>query len=122
MFVTISRVLLIREPWLSLILSGEKVWEMRKMNTKIRGFIGLSQPGSGVISGVANLTGVLPEHDEHSLALTQQYHRVPPGNEFSHYNRPWVLEQAQRLVKPISYEQKPGAVVWVKTPPRRVKV
>ncbi|MBD8246954.1 ASCH domain-containing protein [Xanthomonas campestris] len=39
--------LVIDEPWISLILSGQKTWEMRSRATSIRGRIALIKKGSG---------------------------------------------------------------------------
>lgn len=111
---TFNRVLLVREPWLSLILSGEKTWEMRKMKTHLRGYFGLSQPGSGVISGVASLIDVKEPLSASQLLDTFMYHHVPPGSQFSTYNIPWILSNAQRFTTPLPFMQPPGAVVWVK--------
>jgi hypothetical protein len=38
--------LVIDEPWISLIISGEKTWEMRSRNTVVRGRIALIRKGS----------------------------------------------------------------------------
>jgi len=46
-----DRALIIDEPWISKILSGEKTLEMRSRHTKIRGRIGLIRKGSGLIVG-----------------------------------------------------------------------
>lgn len=115
MLIVIDRVLLVREHWLSLILSGEKTWEMRRTNTTVRGWVGLSDPGSGLIKGVTCLDAVLPVQTPEQLVLNRDKHCVPPGSEFAHYNRPWVLSNQKKLTKPAHFVQKPGAVIWVRT-------
>ena len=42
-----DRNLMVKEPWISLLLSGEKVWELRRSSTKVRGRVGLTLSGSG---------------------------------------------------------------------------
>lgn len=114
--IIIDRVLLIREPWISLILSGRKTWEMRTRGTHIRGWVGLSKPGSKLITGVVNVVDCLQPLRREELASHFDKHQVPDGNEFSHYNVPWVLSGSKILIEPIAYHQPPGAVIWVKVP------
>jgi ASCH domain-containing protein len=47
--------LIIDEPWISLILQGEKIWEMRKTACHHRGRIALIRKGSGQVVGIAAL-------------------------------------------------------------------
>jgi hypothetical protein len=42
----VMRGLIIREPWISLILSGKKTWEMRSKSCPQRGVIALILKGS----------------------------------------------------------------------------
>jgi ASCH domain len=46
--------LIIDEPWISLIVSGEKTWEMRSRNTNVRGRIGLIRKGSKTVIRFGN--------------------------------------------------------------------
>ena len=50
--------LLIRTPWIDLILGGSKTWEIRGTRTSKRGRIGLIQSGTGAVIGVADLVDV----------------------------------------------------------------
>lgn len=43
------RALLIRHPWIDLILDGKKSWEIRGARTTIRGTVGLVASGSGTV-------------------------------------------------------------------------
>ena len=52
------RALLIREPFVSWILSGKKTWELRGSATKIRGRIALVASGSGTVVGTCDLVDV----------------------------------------------------------------
>jgi len=80
--------LIIRQPWIDLILSGEKVLEMRSKRTNIRGEIGLFQSGSGLILGTCNLTNCIGP-------------------------LPIQARDVQRFEEPIPYKHSRGAVVWV---------
>ena len=52
-------ILLIRQPWLEIILSSETTWEVRSMPTNIRHRILLAEPGTGVCSGRAIIYNVI---------------------------------------------------------------
>lgn len=56
----ITSALIIREPWIGLILDGRKTWEMRSHATTKRGVIGLIRQGSGLIVGTARIVDSLP--------------------------------------------------------------
>jgi len=47
--------LIIKSPWIELILEGKKTWEIRGSNTKIRGPVALIKSGSGKVFGEANV-------------------------------------------------------------------
>src|SRR5438876_7688725 len=49
------KALIIDEPWISMIVSGQKTWEMRSRNTQVRGRIGLIRKGSKTVIGLADL-------------------------------------------------------------------
>ncbi|MGL1404420.1 ASCH domain-containing protein [Vibrio parahaemolyticus] len=67
--IEVTRALIIRKPWIHLILAGLKTWEMRSTKTKIRGTIALIEQGTGLIVGLANLTDSL-EPLSHAELLT----------------------------------------------------
>ena len=47
--------LIIREPWIGMILAGRKTWEMRSRQTPYRGRIGLIRKGTGMVVGIAEI-------------------------------------------------------------------
>jgi hypothetical protein len=57
--MTILSGLVIDEPWVSMITSGEKTWEMRSGNTLAQGRIALIRKGWGTVLGMADLIGTL---------------------------------------------------------------
>ena len=111
--VQLSHGLLIREPWLSLILSGRKTWEIRGTNTTRRGRIGLIRSGSLTVVGYCDLTAVLGPLRLEELLVTEDKHRVDPAllgqtglpyrNTFA-----WVLENPGA----VRYTETLQAPVW----------
>jgi hypothetical protein len=111
------KALVIREPWIDLILDGKKTWELRTKPTSIRGRIALIRQGSGEIAGVANLVDVLPSLRPEDLADSIPFHGVPASRHqevaANNWLTPWVLVDAKRLAAPVSYTHPSGAVTWV---------
>ena len=54
-----SRGLIVRQPWASMIVTGEKSWEIRGANTQIRGVIGIIAAKTGLVIGIAHLMQVI---------------------------------------------------------------
>ena len=89
--------LIIKEPWISLILSGKKTWELRSRDTRVRGRIALIRKGSGTVLGSAELTGTLPKLARSDLIANVAKHRVPESDidaDFK-WSTAWVLERAR---------------------------
>lgn len=112
----ITKGLIIDEPWISRILKGEKVWEMRSTHTSHRGIFALIRKGSGLVVGVANLQRVSGPYDATGLADTVHNHCV--GSDI--FSQPdykwwyaWELSDVQRLQQLVPYVHKSGAVTWV---------
>lgn len=112
----ITKGLIIDEPWISKILNGEKVWEMRSNQATHRGSFALIRKGSGQVIGVANLSGVSGPYNVSSLVDTLGKHCVEPFI----FNQPdykwwyaWELSEVVRLSTPVRYIHKNGAVTWV---------
>ena len=113
------RGLVIDEPWISLIISGEKTWEMRSRDTVVRGRIALIRKGSKTVIGTADLVQTLPKLSPSELKASVENHRVPEseiGKDFKH-NTAWVLQRARPLREPIPYRHPAGAVIWVNLDP-----
>lgn len=111
------KALIIREPWISLILSGEKTWEMRSTNLRHRGLIGLIRQGSGLVVGVARVTDCLPALSREAYAANFVKHRIPPAEQAAAFDRgwrvPWVLSEVRALSSAVPYRHKSGAQSWV---------
>ncbi|MDX1607600.1 MAG: ASCH domain-containing protein [Candidatus Spechtbacterales bacterium] len=114
--------LIIDEPWISKILSGQKNWEIRTQTTHKRGEIGLIRKGSGLIVGSVEIVNVLELPRNISvLHDTFQNHNCW-AMDLINYGDPekplyaWVLKDANRFEDPIPYDHPRGAVIWVKVP------
>lgn len=108
----ITHGLIIDKPWIDMILMGEKTWEMRSRMTKIRGKIALIKKGSGKIYGVCDLYDCIT-CDSDVLDEAVSDHCVADSNLLKKWNVAWKLRNVEQI-KPIPYQHKQGAVIWVK--------
>jgi hypothetical protein len=110
------KAIVVREPYISLILRGEKTWEMRSTRTLHRGLVGLIRKGSGQVFGVANVVDSLPPLSSKNYAEYEPFHRVAAcdqaGAILSRWVYPWVLANVCRLARPVPYKHA-GGVAWV---------
>jgi hypothetical protein len=116
------KALVIDEPWMGLILSGKKTWEMRKRGCNIRGPIALIRKGSGQVVGVAQVVDSRPPiATKADFAAAERYHRIPPVRQAQAFTdgwaTPWVLADAKTLARPVHYSHPSGAVIWVNLAP-----
>ena len=116
------KALVIDEPWISLILRGEKTWEMRKGVCKLRGPIALIRKGSGQVVGTAEVRDCRPPlMTREAYAEAEPYHRIPPERQerafADGWRTPWVLGNARPLSRPVRYKHPSGAVIWVNLEP-----
>lgn len=75
--MNVAKGLVIREPWIDLILSGEKSWEMRSTRISFRGWIGMIRKGSGLVSGIARIEGIGHALSALEMMETFDKHRIP---------------------------------------------
>jgi hypothetical protein len=117
--------LIIKEPWIDLILTGEKVWEIRGSNTKIRGTIALIKSGSGSVVGLCDLKDVVGPLSLSKFRRSKSFHAIPSNqlkNGLPYQNTyAWILDNTIYLRKPVSYRHPRGAVIWVNLPNTVVK-
>lgn len=113
--LSLSKGLIIKKRWLDLILSGQKVWEIRGSNTKNKGHIALIESGSGCIIGKAELVSTRKlSFEEYQQAEHQ--HCIPAEmTETAPYKNiyAWELKGAVRFEEPVPYVHPQGAVIWV---------
>ncbi len=112
--------LIIREPWIGMILAGRKTWEMRSRQTPYRGRISLIRKGTGMVVGIAEIVDSLPPLDPATFRAARDRHGIPPEKDIEVLQAgwvcPWVLRGVRILQRPVSAGQKPGAVTWVTLP------
>ncbi len=105
-----------REPYATMIVRGEKEWEIRKKKTNIRGKVYIIS--NGHIIGSAKLVDVLGPFSAEELAEYKDKHKV--DYEFlKDYSQgkmlyAWVFKDAEEFEtkKPIKIPK--GAQVWVR--------
>ena len=117
----VTKGLVIADPWIGHILSGEKSWEMRSTGTSLRGWFGLIRKGSGTVVGVAKLVGIGDRLSRDQMISNIDKHRIPEqiirSGAVAKWNVPWFLTAVQALRTPVPYRYKFGAVMWVEFDP-----
>lgn len=110
------RGLIVKEPYATMIVRGEKKWEIRKTKTKIRGQVYIIL--NGHIIGVANLVDVLGPFDVDELLKYSEKHKIDEEylKKYSNGKKlyAWVFEDPKEFKKKIKLEIPKGAQVWVK--------
>lgn len=113
----ITKALIIADPWIGYLLDGSKTWEMRSSGASHRGWFGLIRRGTGAIYGIARLEDVGEPLSPEQMVAAHQHHRIPEAmirsGEVAKWNVPWKLAEIRRLVRPVAYSHKSGAVTWV---------
>lgn len=115
----ITDALIIDEPWISKILRGEKIWELRSTHCHKRGWVGLIRKGSGLVVGVARVVDSVGPLSESELAAAEQLHHVSAAALMAmpKYRFAWVLNGARVLGSPVPYQHPFGAVKWIRLAP-----
>jgi len=120
-----QRGLLIRDPYLSDILQGQKHWELRSFATRIRGPIGLIKSTTGRVFGECVLRECIGPLDievllhsseigPHDSREIQESGKLPYKNEAGESSTyAWVFEDVQAYPEPIPYRHPSGAVTFV---------
>jgi len=109
----LERALIVRKPWIDLILSGQKTWEMRSRPTNVRGEIGLIEAGSGLVVGSVNVVdSAMFRLTKHGFYETLDKHRLCNYDD-TKWKYWWELKNPKHFEMPIPYQHPRGAVVWV---------
>jgi len=113
----ITKALIVDQPWIDLILSGAKTWEMRGTGASHRGWFGLIRKGSGLVVGVARLTGSGQPLSTEEMVASMHRHHIPEhmirSGAVAKWTTPWHLADARPLPRPVPYRHPYGAVTWV---------
>jgi hypothetical protein len=115
--IQLDRLLVVAEPWASLLVDGDKTWELRTTSTKVRGPIGIAAKGTGTIIGAVHLVDVHGPFTRDEIAPYEHLHRVPASST-STYSGPkglyaWEVTGTVRFETPVAYRHPHGAVIWV---------
>lgn len=112
-----QRGLLIRSPWIYMIMDGHKDWEIRGTKTSIRGPVALIQSKTGKIFGTADLVDSIGPLSLKELQDTLPRHRIPAQElaQNTPYKKTfaWVLKNPRWFLFPVPYKHPSGAVIWV---------
>jgi len=107
-----AKGLIVRKPWINLILDGLKTWEMRSTHTRNTGVVYLIESGTGLIMGRCLLSGShTVTHDIFNHSYNE--HRIEDISLLDRWNVAWRLSGAKRLNNPVPYDHPQGAVTWV---------
>jgi len=111
------RALLIRRPWIDMILDGQKTWEVRGARTSVRGQIGLIASRSGTVIGVCDVVDCRGPLTADEFRKNAKKAGMKPTEATLGYYRQtyaWVVERPRELKQPVPYEHPSGAVIWVR--------
>ena len=115
------RGLLVRDPYATQLLNGEKIWEIRGKPTQIRGTIAIIKSGTGRTYGTVRLVRVLGPLALDDLVLAPEL----PREEREEFNRTglpyaktyaYVFSDPRWFERAIPYHHPSGAVTWVRLP------
>jgi hypothetical protein len=116
-YTGLTKGLIIKTPFIDLILQGRKTWELRSTQAKFRGPIALIEKGSGKVVGVASLIDSKGPLTDAEMGANHHNHAVSPERlqlpDLQKYRYAWVLSDAKRLARPVPYTHAKGAVIWV---------
>lgn len=108
--------LLVKSPWIDLILSGKKTMEVRGQSTAKRGRIALIKSGTGLVFGTIEIVGVKGPFVKEDMSELEAQHRIPSDwiNTLT-YSKiyGWLLQNPESLPEPVAYVHKRGAQSWV---------
>ncbi len=117
--VTVRNLLLVREPWASLILSGFKKWEIRGSSVSCgkRTTIAIAKSGERGVHRIYGLIDIVDVKGPLSISDLKEnlaLHRDPSDTQKLPYAKTyaWVLANPRALRQPIDYEYKNGWVIW----------
>ncbi|MBN1187457.1 MAG: ASCH domain-containing protein [Bacteroidales bacterium] len=103
----------IREPWIDMILDGEKTWEIRSKFTKKIGLVGLIRSKSGTVVGIANLSEVIVISPSLARTNAKRMGMTVSDALTCVGEHAWVLKDVVKFKKPVPYKHPYGAVTWV---------
>ena len=103
-----DRILIFREPWLSMVLDGRKAMEIRSRALTGKYYIGMKKR----IFGVMTLGNPQFIADSQAFRHLREHHRVSGGLPYKKTFGLRIL--SVRRIKPIAFKHPPGAVTVVR--------
>jgi hypothetical protein len=111
--------LVIMEPWITKIFAGEKLWELRRGPTNVRGRIALIRSGSGLIIGTVRVVDCI-KLNATDIRRNVKKHGVPAHSALAYAKDgvlyAWVFAEPKLFRTPRPYKHPSGAVIWVNLP------
>ena len=106
--------LIVKDPWATKILAGEKTIEIRGMSTKIRGKIAIIKSGTKMAFGTVEVINSV-ELDKESFNRLREFHKLDCNFEDIKYKKiyGWVLKNPKIFNKPVKVIQPKGCIIWV---------
>ena len=111
----IRSALVVVDPYASSIVSGQKTLELRAAPTGKRELVGIIRKGSGLIVGLARVSGCSGPLGAAELDALRARHLVPADDLAKRpaWRWGWELEAARPLLEPVAYRHPNGAQSWV---------
>jgi hypothetical protein len=110
----IKKGLYIKKPWTDLILSGQKIWEIRGSHTHIRERIFIIESKTSLVVGECTIIDSIALSSEQFLNTVSK-HCVNQDVKEIKYKKlhAWVLSEVLKYEIPIPHIHKMGTVIWV---------
>ena len=108
--------LIVKEPYIDWILTGEKTIELRGSDTHKRGTIYLVKSGTGMVYGTIDIINSFEIETVNQYEQLRHRHCVGAERRQIRYKRLWAWELANEVQfdKPKRYIKKKGQQVWIK--------
>ncbi len=114
-----ARGLFVRQPYASLIVEGQKTWEIRKHPTRVRGRVGIVNRGH--VLGTVEIVGTRGPFTPEQLAEHQDKHRadVQTLKDYAQGSPlyAWILKNAVKYPEPVPIPTVKGQQMWAKLRP-----
>ncbi|CAK9097637.1 MutS protein-like 4 [Durusdinium trenchii] len=109
--------LTVKSQWLALLLSGEKTWEIRTKNCRVRGDVAVMASGSSFVYGFVEIVDC-QKRSPAELSGGKRFHLVP-DDEIEKYTNgqaayAWVISRPRILVRPLAVRRAQSSINWVK--------
>ena len=111
-----EKLLLIRDPWVTLILAGFKTWEIRGEPVSYRGTIAIAKSGEkqSLIFGVVDIVNCIGPLTLDEITNGYDKHRDPDDTHKKPYKHTyaWILNNPRMLSSPKEFQHQNGWVKW----------